>query len=55
MTSHATDSLRRRAILAGVRLVLEKPFLNGALVDGIHDLLGHRAVDPAGYVESRRT
>lgn len=43
MTSHATDSLRRRAALAGVRHVLEKPFLNGALVDGIHDLLGHRA------------
>jgi two-component system response regulator FixJ len=43
MTGHATDSLRRRAVLAGVRHVLEKPFLNGALVDSIHDVLGHRA------------
>lgn len=42
MTSHTTDSLRRRADLAGVRHVLEKPFLNGALVDSIHDVLGHR-------------
>lgn len=42
MTSHATDSLRRRAVLAGVRHVLEKPLLNGALVDGIYDILGHR-------------
>jgi two-component system response regulator FixJ len=42
MTGHATDSLRRRAVLAGVRHVLEKPFLIGALVDSIHDILGHR-------------
>jgi len=42
MTSHLTDSLRRRAVLAGVRHVLEKPFLNGALVDSIHELLGYR-------------
>lgn len=43
MTSHVTDSLRRRAVLAGVRHVLEKPFLNGALVDSIHEVLGHPA------------
>jgi FixJ family two-component response regulator len=43
MTSHLTGSLRRRATLAGVRHVLEKPFLNGALVDSIHDVLGHPA------------
>ena len=43
MTSHVTDSLRRRAVLAGVRHVLEKPFLNGALVDSIYDVLGHPA------------
>jgi FixJ family two-component response regulator len=42
MTSHVTDSLRRRAMLAGVRHLLEKPFLNGALVDSIHDILGDR-------------
>ena len=42
MTSHVTDSLRRRAMLAGVRHLLEKPFLNGALVDSIHEVLGHR-------------
>lgn len=43
VTSHVTDSLRRRAVLAGVRHVLEKPFLNGALVDSIYDVLGHPA------------
>lgn len=43
MTSHATDALRRRAVLAGVRHVLEKPLLNGALVDSIYDVLGHPA------------
>jgi FixJ family two-component response regulator len=42
MTSHLTDALRRRAVLAGVRHLLEKPFLNGALVDSIHDILGDR-------------
>jgi len=42
MTSHITDGLRRRAVQAGVRHVLEKPFLNGALVDSIHEVLGHR-------------
>ena len=42
MTSHLTEGLRRRAVVAGVRHVLEKPFLNGALVDSIHELLGYR-------------
>jgi len=42
MTTHVTDHLRRRAMLAGVRHLLEKPFLNGALVDSIHDILGDR-------------
>jgi two-component system, LuxR family, response regulator FixJ len=41
-TSQITDSLRRRAGLAGVRHVLEKPFLNGELLDSIHEVLGHR-------------
>ena len=40
MTAHATEALCRRAATAGVRHVLEKPLLDGALVDTIHDILG---------------
>jgi two-component system, LuxR family, response regulator FixJ len=43
MTNHATDGLRRRAIVAGVRHILEKPLLNGGLVESIHDVVGHRS------------
>lgn len=43
MTGRATDSLRRRAVMAGVRHILEKPLLNGALVDSIYDVLDHQA------------
>ena len=42
MTAHATESLCRRAATAGVRHVLEKPLLDGALVDSILDILAHR-------------
>jgi FixJ family two-component response regulator len=45
MTAHATDSLCRRAAAAGVRRVVEKPLLDGALVDTIHDILAaHQSV-----------
>jgi FixJ family two-component response regulator len=42
LTSQATDRLRRRAGLAGVCYILEKPLLNGALVDSINDVLAMR-------------
>lgn len=41
MTSHATDRLHARAAVAGVRVVLEKPFLENALAASIQTLLGH--------------
>jgi two-component system response regulator FixJ len=40
LTSHATTVLRARATAAGVRLVLEKPILDNAVVDGVFSLLG---------------
>jgi two-component system, LuxR family, response regulator FixJ len=40
LTGHATTHLRARAATAGVRLVLEKPLLDNALVDGIRVILG---------------
>jgi two-component system response regulator FixJ len=40
LTGHATPHLRARAATAGVRLVLEKPLLDNALVDGIRVILG---------------
>ena len=40
MTSHATDRLQARAAVAGVRVVLEKPFLENALAASIQTLLG---------------
>ncbi len=49
MTAHATESLCRRAATAGVRHVLEKPLLDGALVDRIHDILAGR-LSPADVV-----
>ncbi len=39
VTDHATDALRRRAALAGVRHVVEKPLLDSALIDSIQDVL----------------
>ncbi len=38
-TDHATDALRRRAAMAGVRHVVEKPLLDSALNDSIQDVL----------------
>jgi FixJ family two-component response regulator len=46
ITSHATDSLCRRAIRAGVRHILEKPLLNGALIDSLYEVLDHRTPLP---------
>ena len=43
ITSPVTESFRRRAKAVGVRVVLEKPLLNGALVKGIQEALGHIA------------
>lgn len=39
ITDHATAALRRRAAAAGVRHVVEKPLLDGALVECIKDVL----------------
>ncbi len=40
MTTHATDRLHARAAIAGVKVVLEKPFLDHALTASIQTLLG---------------
>lgn len=40
ITDHTTDVLRRRAALNGVRHIVEKPLLDSALIDSIHDILG---------------
>jgi len=40
ITDHMTDALHRRAVMAGVRHVVEKPLLDSALIDGIQDILG---------------
>ena len=39
IADHLTDALRRRAATAGVRYVVEKPFLDNALSDRIQDIL----------------
>lgn len=41
ITGHATAGLRQRARSAGVRHILEKPLLDSALIDSIHNILGH--------------
>lgn len=40
LTDHTTNALRRRAAVAGVRHVVEKPLLDSALTDSIQDILG---------------
>jgi two-component system, LuxR family, response regulator FixJ len=40
LTSYATAAFRHRAAAAGVKYILEKPLLNGSLVDRIHEVLG---------------
>jgi two-component system, LuxR family, response regulator FixJ len=40
LTSYATDAFRRRAAASGARFTLEKPLLNGSLVDRIREVLG---------------
>jgi two-component system, LuxR family, response regulator FixJ len=40
LTSYATDAFRRRAAASGVKFILEKPLLNGSLVDRIREALG---------------
>ncbi|MET0314842.1 MAG: response regulator [Hansschlegelia sp.] len=42
MTAKSTEELRRRAGQAGAELVVEKPFGDGALMDGIHRALAPR-------------
>ncbi|WP_020174053.1 response regulator transcription factor [Methyloferula stellata] len=40
ITSRATNAILRRAKAAGVRRILEKPLLDGALLDNIQAVLG---------------
>ncbi|HVZ08195.1 response regulator transcription factor [Rhodopila sp.] len=40
MTSHVTDRLQAQAAVAGVQVVLEKPFLENALAASIQTILG---------------
>ena len=42
ITSHATDRLHARAAIAGVKVVLEKPFLEQALTASIQTILDGR-------------
>lgn len=44
LTSVANSALRARAATAGVRLVLEKPILDNALVDGVMRILSRNNV-----------
>ena len=39
MTGPLTEDLKRRALKAGARLVLEKPLLDGILAEGIRELM----------------
>jgi two-component system, LuxR family, response regulator FixJ len=39
ITGNATPGLRRRAAIAGVRHVVEKPLLDSALIESIADIL----------------
>jgi two-component system response regulator FixJ len=39
LTSYATDAFRRRATASGAKFILEKPLLNGSLVERIRDVL----------------
>jgi two-component system response regulator FixJ len=39
LTSYATDAFRRGAAASGVKFILEKPLLNGSLVETIRDVL----------------
>lgn len=39
ITGRSTNDLRRRAKAAGFHRVVDKPFEDGALLDGIHDAL----------------
>jgi two-component system response regulator FixJ len=39
ITGQATNTLRRRAVAAGVRHVVEKPLLDSALIESIQDVL----------------
>lgn len=43
LTDHATPRLRARATAAGIRLVLEKPLLDNALVDSVMTIVSHEA------------
>ncbi len=42
LAAHATESVCRRAVAAGVRHVLEKPLLDSQLLDRIHEILAQR-------------
>lgn len=43
ITGRSSGDLRRRAAHAGFRRVVEKPFEDGSLLDGIHDALAASA------------
>ena len=43
ITGNATVAIRRRAALAGVRHVVEKPLLDSALIESITDVLNYPA------------
>jgi FixJ family two-component response regulator len=46
ITAHATEAIRRRAAACGVRHVVEKPFLDNALIDSLRDVLGAATWNP---------
>lgn len=48
ITAESTGELRRRAGEAGIDLVVEKPFDDSALLEGIHSALATRRSAPSG-------
>jgi two-component system, LuxR family, response regulator FixJ len=48
LTANATPRLRRRAAAAGFRLVLEKPILDNALLEGVLSILTPQAPPDIG-------
>jgi two-component system, LuxR family, response regulator FixJ len=56
ISARVTDDLRHRAALAGVWRTLEKPLLDGALLESIHDVLAGRGPpSEVASVQTRRT
>lgn len=46
ITSHPSNAVRERAASAGVRLI-EKPFLDNSLIEGVHDAFKNEGARPA--------